>query len=81
MGLFSIFLVGSEHDGPITATLFEFVMAGHSRPKDGVASRISISIARGSCVMAYGHFTSGGIDDRMESTLPPVFSPKMVPRS
>jgi hypothetical protein len=29
----------------------------------------------------YGHFTSGGIDDRIESTLPPVFSPKMVPRS
>jgi hypothetical protein len=23
----------------------------------------------------YGHFTSGGIDDRIESTLPPVFSP------
>jgi hypothetical protein len=38
MGLFSIFLVGSEHDGPITAALFEFVMPGHSRPKDGVAS-------------------------------------------
>jgi len=31
-------LVGSEHDGPITAALFEFVMPGHSRPKDGVAS-------------------------------------------
>jgi hypothetical protein len=44
-------------------------------------ARISISIAQGSCIMAYGHFTSGGIDDRMESTLPPVFSPKMVPRS
>ena len=29
----------------------------------------------------YGHFTSGGIDDRIESTLPPVFRPKMVPRS
>ena len=29
----------------------------------------------------HGHFTSGGIDDRIESTLPPVFSPKMVPRS
>lgn len=29
----------------------------------------------------YGHFATGGIDDRIESTLPPVFSPKMVPRS
>ena len=42
---------------------------------------MSISIARGSCVIGYGHFTSGGIDDRIESTLPPVFSPKIVPRS
>jgi hypothetical protein len=30
---------------------------------------------------AHGQRTSGGIDDRIESTLPPVFSPKMVPRS
>ncbi len=29
----------------------------------------------------YGHFATGGIDDRIESTLPPVFRPKMVPRS
>jgi hypothetical protein len=29
----------------------------------------------------HGHFTIGGIDDRMESTLPPVRSPKIVPRS
>ena len=29
----------------------------------------------------YGHFTVGGIDERMESTLPPVFNPKIVPRS
>ena len=29
----------------------------------------------------YGHFTSGGIDERIESTLPPVFNPKIVPRS
>ena len=30
---------------------------------------------------AHGHFTSGGSDDRIESTLPPVLRPKMVPRS
>jgi len=30
---------------------------------------------------AYGHFTSGGMDDRMASTLPPVFRPNTVPRS
>ncbi len=29
----------------------------------------------------YGHFTVGGMDDKIESTLPPVFSPKIVPRS
>jgi len=29
----------------------------------------------------YGHFTSGGMDERIESTLPPVFRPKIVPRS
>jgi hypothetical protein len=29
----------------------------------------------------YGHFTTGGSEDRIESTLPPVLSPKMVPRS
>src|SRR5215207_1388276 len=29
----------------------------------------------------YGHFTTGGSDERMESTLPPVRSPKIVPRS
>jgi hypothetical protein len=29
----------------------------------------------------HGHFTTGGSDERIESTLPPVRSPKMVPRS
>jgi hypothetical protein len=28
-----------------------------------------------------GHFTSGGMLDRIEFTFPPVLSPKMVPRS
>ena len=32
-------------------------------------------------ISRYGHFTTGGMDDRIESTLPPVLSPKMVPRS
>ena len=30
---------------------------------------------------AHGHFTTGGSDDRIESTLPPVRRPKIVPRS
>lgn len=30
---------------------------------------------------AYGHFTVGGMEERIESTLPPVFKPKIVPRS
>ena len=29
----------------------------------------------------HGHFTTGGIEDRIDSTLPPVRSPKIVPRS
>jgi NosR/NirI family transcriptional regulator, nitrous oxide reductase regulator len=28
-----------------------------------------------------GHFTAGGMEDRIESTFPPVFNPKIVPRS
>ncbi|MGX1199008.1 hypothetical protein ACSSVQ_002992 [Parvibaculum sp. MBR-TMA-1.3b-4.2] len=31
--------------------------------------------------MSYGHFTSGGMEDRIEVTLPPVLRPKTVPRS
>ena len=30
---------------------------------------------------AHGHLTSGGIEERIDSTLPPVLSPKIVPRS
>lgn len=29
----------------------------------------------------HGQRTSGGIDDKIDSTLPPVFRPKIVPRS
>ena len=29
----------------------------------------------------HGHFTMGGMDDRIASTLPPVFRPNVVPRS
>jgi hypothetical protein len=36
---------------------------------------------RSNCAAAYGHFTRGGIDDRIESTLPPVLRPNTVPRS
>ena len=32
-------------------------------------------------IVPHGHRTVGGIDDRIESTLPPVFRPKIVPRS
>ena len=31
--------------------------------------------------LIYGHFTTGGMDDRIEATLPPVFRPNRVPRS
>ena len=29
----------------------------------------------------HGHFTTGGMDDRMLATLPPVLRPNVVPRS
>ena len=32
-------------------------------------------------VFSHGHFTTGGIEERIESTLPPVLSPNTVPRS
>jgi len=31
--------------------------------------------------LRHGHFTTGGIEERIDSTLPPVRSPKIVPRS
>ena len=34
-----------------------------------------------SCSRLYGHFTTGGIDERMLATLPPVLRPNVVPRS
>jgi len=37
--------------------------------------------AQAPSALAHGHLTVGGMDDRIESTLPPVFSPKIVPRS
>ena len=46
-------------------------------PPPQVATAV-LAFARQFC---HGHFTSGGMEERMESTLPPVFSPKMVPRS
>jgi hypothetical protein len=33
------------------------------------------------CLLAQGHFTMGGMEERIDSTLPPVFKPKIVPRS
>ena len=47
----------------------------------GLISRMRKLLAFRRTAGRYGHFTSGGIDDRIESTLPPVFRPKMVPRS
>jgi hypothetical protein len=31
-------------------------------------------------IVVYGHFTTGGIDDKIDSTLLPLRGPKMVPR-
>lgn len=32
-------------------------------------------------LVSQGHFTTGGIEDRIDSVLPPVFRPNVVPRS
>jgi hypothetical protein len=36
---------------------------------------------KSSSTHCYGHFATGGIEDRIEFTLPPVFRPNTVPRS
>ena len=38
-------------------------------------------IRRDERLLNYGHFTSGGIELRIDSTFPPVFNPNIVPRS
>jgi hypothetical protein len=35
----------------------------------------------GKPAVVYGQFTTGGSEERIEATLPPVFRPKTVPRS
>ena len=38
-------------------------------------------VPRECALLRHGHFTTGGMEERIESTLPPVRRPKMVPRS
>ena len=40
-----------------------------------------LSVRMHTALEGHGHFTIGGSDDNIESTLPPVRSPKIVPRS
>ena len=64
----------------ITGGLVMMFVGDLAAMRTGCVSSMSSASLRASEVN-YGHFTSGGIDDRIESTLPPVFRPKMVPRS
>ena len=48
---------------------------------DGACRHATAGAAGLTRFAAYGHFTTGGIDERIDSTLPPVRRPKMVPRS
>lgn len=54
-----------------------------SRTIQMIAKRTKLDLSHSSfdAGSAQGHFTSGGMDDRMLSTLPPVLRPKVVPRS
>ncbi len=47
----------------------------------GVSRKIGRPDFRQGHATIYGHFTTGGSEDKMDSTLPPVRKPKIVPRS
>ena len=55
----------------------------------GVPARFALSFFQDDRTLAprapasppHGHATAGGMDERIESTLPPVFRPNSVPRS
>ena len=51
-------------------------LQGHAEPRDSPCRRVD-----GLWTDFQGHFTTGGMLERMLSTLPPVFRPKVVPRS
>ena len=80
------------NDSPITVPDERIANAVWVEPRIGALrrrpDRIAIDFAvrseecsTGSLDASYGHFTTGGIDDRIASTLPPVFRPNTVPRS
>ena len=54
-----------------------FAQAGNRYPLFGIILWISLPYS----IMPHGHFTTGGIEERIESTLPPVLRPNTVPRS
>ena len=55
--------------------------AGLAPLGDGFERRVLLGREPGRKVVAHGQRTVGGSEDRIEATLPPVFRPKMVPRS
>ncbi len=57
------------------------VRAGLASLDSRVSSDVGNAIAHLARASAYGHFTTGGMLERIELTLPPVFRPKVVPRS
>lgn len=68
------------------ATTVSISTTGHSRRfrpgRTRCRRRSTSSTSAGSdASRAHGHFTTGGIEERIESTLPPVLSPNTVPLS
>jgi len=66
------------------------ICGGLSAPHPRYGARImwllpvaALLLARAACLSlkVHGHFTAGGMDIKIASTLPPVFRPKIVPRS
>ena len=47
----------------------------------GRSDAVSINLHDPTCTCPQGHFTTGGIEERIESTLPPVLRPNTVPLS
>jgi hypothetical protein len=58
------------------------LLAAPQTESGGTGSPLSRAMTRKpEFVHPYGHFATGGMDDRIDSTLPPVFRPNTVPRS
>src|SRR6516162_10178250 len=79
VGCLSMHILGEAHRrAPASSRAYRYTRCRrrHRRYDDDLGRLPIIGAAS-----RYGHFTSGGSDDKIDSTLPPVRNPKIVPRS